>query len=57
MSDTTLCACMGVRQGDQYCCCEMKRRGMDVSHYVWTEDEKEQFKEALSKMFNWDKEK
>ena len=48
---------MGVRQGDQYCYCEMKRRGMDVSHYDWTEDEKEQFKEALSKMFCWDKEK
>lgn len=52
-----LCACMGVRQGDQYCYCEMKCRGMDVSHYNWTEDETEQFKEALSKMFNWDKEK
>ena len=48
---------MGIRQGDQYCYCEMKRRGLDVSHYDLTETEEEQLKEALSEIFNLDKEK
>jgi hypothetical protein len=47
------CACMGIRIGDQYCYCELKARGLDTSHYEWSEEEKKKLNDALSEMFNW----
>lgn len=43
------CACMGVRPGDEYCYCQLKARGMDTSHYEWTDEEKQRLKEALDR--------
>lgn len=47
------CACMGIREGDQYCYCELKRRGMDTSHYEWSEEEKKELNKALGEIFGW----
>lgn len=44
------CACMGVRPGDEYCYCQLKARGMDTSHYAWTEEE-QRLKDALEPFF------
>ncbi len=46
---------MGVRAGDEYCYCELKRRNMDTSHYEWTQEEKDALNSALAKMFGWEK--
>lgn len=45
------CACMGIRPGDEYCYCQLEARGMDTSHYDWTEEEKQKLSEALSGFF------
>lgn len=51
-----LCACMGIRVGNKYCYCEMKRRGLDVSHYDWSEEEQEDFRTILKILYKEEKE-
>lgn len=45
------CACMGIRPGDEYCYCQLKARGMDISHYEWSDEEKQRLKDALEPFF------
>jgi hypothetical protein len=47
------CACMGVREGDEYCYCELNARGLSTAHYEWTEAEKAALNAALAKAFGW----
>lgn len=53
---TNLCACMGAIKGDPYCPCEMKQRGLDVSHHKLSDQEMKEFNEALQKICNSNKE-
>lgn len=54
MSQINFCACMGVKPGDQYCYCQLKARGMDTSHYEWTEADKKALWDALEPFLNKD---
>lgn len=54
MFNMEACACMGIREGDLYCYCELKIRGMCTKHYEWTEEEKTALNKALSEMFGWE---
>lgn len=47
-----LCACMGVRPGDEYCYCVLKSKGLSTKHYEWSDKEKEELQNALSEFFN-----
>lgn len=47
----SVCACMGIKPGDQYCYCQLKDRGMSVEHYDLTEEQLKELNEELSKIF------
>lgn len=48
------CACLGPRQGEPYCMCEMIDRGIRTKKdYAMSESEKVRLNEALSKVFDW----
>jgi hypothetical protein len=50
----TICACMGIKPGDQYCYCQLKARGMPTDHYNWSEEDKQNLNVALANIFGWE---
>ena len=52
------CACLGPRQDELYCMCEMILRNLKTKEdYDWTQDEKDKFDAALSEIFKWKEKK
>lgn len=50
-----LCLCMGPQGNDPVCPCEMRQQGLEPNN-SWTPEKIEEFKEALGKIYNWEKE-
>lgn len=48
-----ICACMGPRDDEPYCMCEMIRRGLKTSKdYEWTQEEKARLYKAMREIFD-----
>jgi len=48
-----ICACLGPRDDEPYCMCEMIRRGLKTSKdYEWSQEEKDRLTLALNGIFN-----
>ena len=47
-----ICACMEPQGNDSVCPCAMRRQGLQP-HDGWTTEKIEEFKKALSKLYNW----
>lgn len=45
------CACMGIKEGDEYCYCELKARGLPTDKHEWSQESKDKLKEFLQKVF------
>lgn len=56
MKQVKVCACMGPQGNDPVCPCKMRSRGLEP-HNNWTPEKIEEFKEVLSKLYNWKKDK
>lgn len=45
---------MGPQGNDPVCPCEMRQQGLEPNN-SWTPEKIEEFKEALGKIYNWEK--
>ena len=52
MAEFSMCACLGPREGEPYCMCEMINRGLKKKEdYDWTQEEKDRLSAALDSIF------
>lgn len=52
MSEFSICACLGPREGEPYCMCQMINLGLKKKEdYDWTQEEEDRLNKALDEIF------
>ena len=54
MGELKLCACVGPQNGELYCPCAMRHKGLEFESFrcEWTQDEKDAMQKVLEHIFD-----